>query len=354
VAGSNEPAWGASDIPRQDGRIALVTGANTGIGYTAASALAAQGAHVVLACRDDGRAAAAASDITAACGRPVTTLNLDLSSLSSVRRAADEFHRRFDRLDLLINNAGVMELTSPRRETEDSFERHIGINHLGPFAFTGLLLDLLLSTPGSRVVAVSSTAHRWGEIRLDDLHWLARPYRPTRAYAASKLANLMTTFELQRRLAGAGERTIAVAAHPGAARTALTMARESSRVLRAVAHPRLRWATRGLFQDPAVAALPTLRAAVDAKTTGGDFYGPAGWGELTGPPVLVRADGRTRDTAIERQLWNHSEELTGVRFTQLSAQQRLERRHAHQLESLVPPDSEADHTLHSDGCSDHT
>ncbi|MEU1590478.1 oxidoreductase [Micromonospora sp. NPDC005710] len=317
-----DAGWGFADIPRQDDRTVLVTGANTGIGYAVAQALATRGAHVVLGCRDDSKASAAAVRIRAIARRPVETLQVDLASLAAVKRAAEEFTSRFDRLDLLINNAGVMKLDGGRQESADGFELHLGINHLGPFALTGLLLDALLATPGSRIVHTSSTAHRWAAVRLDDLDWRRRRYQPTQAYAVSKAFNLMTVYELQRRLTAAGHRTIAVAAHPGFVRTAMTMGRGSTAALRAVAHPRLRRATSWLLQDGTDAALPTLRAAVDPHASGGDFYGPGGIAQLTGAPVRVEAGGRARDTTLQQQLWEHSSTRTGVDFTHLNENRR--------------------------------
>jgi NAD(P)-dependent dehydrogenase (short-subunit alcohol dehydrogenase family) len=213
AAGSR--AWGAADIPDQAGRIAVITGGNSGIGLEAARFLAGRGARVVLACRDEARAASAAADITASmAGAEVETLPLDLSALESIRAAAGQIRSRYPRLDLLINNAGVM--MTPHRRTADGFELQFGTNHLGHFALTGLVLPSLLPVPGSRVVTISSNGHKVGRVRFDDLQ-SERRYRRAGAYAQSKLANLLFTYELQRRLAAAGDATIAVAAHPGTA-----------------------------------------------------------------------------------------------------------------------------------------
>jgi NAD(P)-dependent dehydrogenase (short-subunit alcohol dehydrogenase family) len=295
--------WGAADIPDQTGRVAVITGANSGIGLEAARYLAARGAHVVLACRDEGKSRAAAERITGELADvQVDTLGLDLSSLDSVRAAAAEIRERYPRLDLLINNAGVM--MPPHGRTADGFELQFGTNHLGHFALTGLVLPSLLAAAGSRVVTVSSNGHKVGKIRFDDLQW-ERRYRRMGAYAQSKLANLLFTYELQRRLAAAGDPTIAVAAHPGTSDTALV------RHMPAFAQVGSRLVPN---QSAIMGALPTVRAATDPAVAGGDYYGPAGLGEFAGPPKLVRSSSRSHDEAAARQLWAVSEELTGVTF----------------------------------------
>ena len=211
--------WTAADVPDQSGRTAVVTGASSGLGLEIAGVLAARGATVVLACRDVGRAERAAGLIRAGAGRAgVRVVRLDLASLASVREAADEIRASCPRLDLLINNAGVMR--PPYQRSADGFELTFATNHLGPFALTGLVLDRLLETPGSRVVTVSSVGHWDGVMRFDDLQF-ERGYRADDAYAQSKLANLLFTYELAARLRAAGSRTIALAAHPGIARTGL-------------------------------------------------------------------------------------------------------------------------------------
>jgi NAD(P)-dependent dehydrogenase (short-subunit alcohol dehydrogenase family) len=301
--------WGAADIPDQHGRTAVITGANSGIGLEAARYLAGRGARVVLACRDEGKAGAAAAAIAAEVpGAAAETVALDLSSLESVRSAAAEIRSRYPRVDLLVNNAGVM--MPPLSRTTDGFELQFGTNHLGHFALTGLVLPSLLAVPGSRVVTVSSNGHKVGRIHFDDLQW-EHGYRRMGAYAQSKLANLLFTYELQRRLAAAGPgadgaTTIAVAAHPGTSDTALV------RHLPAFAQLGSRLAPN---QGAAMGSLPTLRAATDPAVAGGDYYGPAGFGEFAGPPRLVRSSSRSHDEAVQRRLWAVSEELTGVTFT---------------------------------------
>jgi NAD(P)-dependent dehydrogenase (short-subunit alcohol dehydrogenase family) len=233
-------------------------------------------------------------------------VRLDLSSQASIRAAAIEIRSRWDRLDLLINNAGVMD--APYRRTEDGFELTLATNHLGHFALTGLLLDRLLATPGSRVVTVSSDAHRRGEIRFGDLQFDGG-YDAGAAYAQSKLANLLFTYELQARLSARGAATIALAAHPGNARTGLW--RSSSRVERALIRlPRL-------AQSPAAGALPIVRAALDPSARGGDYYGPHR--RYTGSPVRVESSAGSHDRAAGRRLWELSEELTGVSYAALDA-----------------------------------
>jgi len=309
--------WTAADVPDQRGRTAVITGANSGIGLEAARVLASRGATVVVACRDLEKADQAARLIVAGAvpdarddrDARVQTLRLDLASLASVREAADELCSRHPRLDLLINNAGVM--MPPYGRTEDGFELQFGTNHLGHFALTGLVLDRLLATGGSRVVTVSSNGHRAGRIDLDDLQ-SERHYRKMRAYGQSKLANLMFTYELQRRLAAAGAPTIALAAHPGTSRTDLV--RHLRGPSQAVVNARLGPLTSWFAQNAEMGALPTLRAATDPGATGGQYYGPGGAFGFTGYPVPVESSGRSRDVPVMERLWEESEKLTGVRF----------------------------------------
>ncbi len=297
--------WTTTDIPDQTGRTAVVTGSNTGLGFETAAALAAKGAHVVLAVRnvDKGNEAAARiGDQTP--GASVAVTELDLTSLDSVRAAADQLRDNHDTIDLLINNAGVM--MTPQSTTKDGFELQFGTNHLGHFAFTGLLLDRLLAVPGSRVVTVSSVGHRFARngIRFDDLQW-EKDYGRVAAYGQAKLANLMFTYELQRRLRGTD--TIAAAAHPGGSRTELT--RNLPRLL-AVATPVI----EPLFQGADMGALPTLRAATDPGVIGGQYFGPDGFAEQRGYPVVVASSRVSHDTDAQRRLWTVSGELTGVTF----------------------------------------
>ncbi|MDT5100180.1 MAG: hypothetical protein QOC76_3917 [Mycobacterium sp.] len=297
--------WTTTDIPDQTGRIAVITGANTGLGYETATALAAKGAHVVLAVRNTDKGKDAAARITSAHqGAAVDVQKLDLTSLDSVRQAADELRSRHDTIDLLINNAGVM--MTPKGTTQDGFELQFGTNHLGHFAFTGLLLDRLLPVPGSRVVTVSSVGHRFARngIRFDDLQW-EKDYSRVGAYGQAKLANLMFTYELQRRLQGTN--TIAAAAHPGGSRTELT--RNLPWVVGAVSG-----LLEPLFQGADMGALPTLRAATDPGVIGGQYFGPDGFGEQRGYPKVVASSQASHDIEAQRRLWTVSEQLTGVEF----------------------------------------
>jgi NAD(P)-dependent dehydrogenase (short-subunit alcohol dehydrogenase family) len=298
IIGGVMSEWTAADVPGQSGRVAVVTGANTGLGFETAKVLLERGATVVLACRNLGKA----RDAIARLGGGVA-VELDLSSLDSVRRAAAEIGAAHPRLDLLINNAGLM--SPARQETADGFELQFGTNHLGHFVLTGLLLDRMRDVPGSRVVTVSSIAHRQASIHFDDLQF-TRGYRWGRAYGQSKLANLMFTYELQRRLAGTS--TIAVAAHPGNAQTELI--RHFPRQQRIVGHPGMRWATSWLFQSAPMGALATLRAATDPAAEGGSYYGPPGRLQFTGAPELVRSSERSYDVEAQRRLWAESERLS--------------------------------------------
>jgi NAD(P)-dependent dehydrogenase (short-subunit alcohol dehydrogenase family) len=294
--------WTTADIPDQTGRVAVITGANTGLGYETALALVEHGAHVVLAVRNLDKGKDAAARITANGPRGAVALQeLDLTSMDSVRAAARELRSTHDRIDLLINNAGVM--WTPKSTTSDGFELQFGTNHLGHFAFTGLLLDRLLPVAGSRIVTVSSIGHRiLADIHFDDLQW-EHSYNRVAAYGQAKLSNLLFTYELQRRLAPHGT-TIAAAAHPGGSNTELV------RYLPAGLGP----AFELVSQDAAAGALPTLRAATDPAVRGGQYYGPDGFGQMRGNPVLVGSSKKSHDTDKQRRLWAVSEELTGVAY----------------------------------------
>jgi NAD(P)-dependent dehydrogenase (short-subunit alcohol dehydrogenase family) len=295
--------WTSDDVPGQQGRLAVVTGANTGLGFETAQVLAVRGASVVLAVRDIEKGKRAAARIAGtAPGANVMVQPLDLTSLDSIRAAAGELRARHPRIDLLINNAGVM--FPPRQTTRDGFELQFGTNHLGHFALTGLLLEQMLPVPGSRVVTVSSLGHRIrARINFDDLQG-ERSYSRVAAYSQSKLANLMFTYELQRRLPGAGT-AIAVAAHPGLASTELT---RNTPAIAASFYARV------MSQNAEMGALPVLRAATDPGVLGGQYYGPGGFFGARGYPKLAHSSGQSHDTAIQRRLWTVSEELTGITF----------------------------------------
>jgi NAD(P)-dependent dehydrogenase (short-subunit alcohol dehydrogenase family) len=310
---SSNDKWSTADIPDQGGRIAVVTGANTGLGYHTAATLARSGAHVVLAARNLEKGNAALAQIVAANPKANVALQeLDLSSLESVRTAAKALRSAYPRIDLLINNAGVM--WTPKQLTADGFEMQFGTNHLGHFALTGLLLDSLLPVPGSRVVTVSSTGHRIrAAIHFDDLQW-ERSYNRVAAYGQSKLANLLFTYELQRRLGTWASKNsekqppIAVAAHPGASNT------ELARHVPAIFNPAVALVLHLRGQSAEMGALPTLRAATDPDTEGGQYYGPGGFAETRGHPKLVSSSAQSHNEDLQRRLWTVSEELTGITY----------------------------------------
>lgn len=296
----NTPHWTAADLPDLAGRTAVVTGANSGLGIVTVGALARAGARVVLAVRDTGRGEAAAATVTGARGA-LEVRRLDLADLASVRQFASSWQGD---LDLLINNAGVMNI--PEASTKDGFEMQLGTNHLGHFALTNLLLPHITD----RVVTVSSGMHRIPRdthINFGNLN-LTGEYSPTRAYSQSKLANLLFTLELQRRLTAAGSPVRALAAHPGYAATNL-QGGDASPLRRAA----MRVGNRVLAQDAAAGALPTLYAAVQ-DLPGASYVGPGGFGELRGSPALVGRSAAASDPGTARRLWTVSEELTGVTF----------------------------------------
>ena len=298
-------------MPDLSGKTIVVTGGNSGIGYEAALEFARKRAKVVLACRDLGKARTAAAKISASSpGADVEVMALDLSDLSSVRGFSDAFHTQHHALHVLCNNAGVMAI--PYRLTADGFEMQFGTNHLGHFALTGLLLDLILATDGARVVNVASGAHRMGSIRFDDLQW-KNGYGKWRAYGQSKLANLLFTFELQRKADSAGKKFLSVACHPGYAATNLQavgpkMSGSSTMEYLTEIGNKL------LSQSAAMGALPTEYAAASPAVGGGDYIGPDGMGELWGHPTKVGCSAAANDAASAKKLWEISEQLTGVRY----------------------------------------
>jgi NAD(P)-dependent dehydrogenase (short-subunit alcohol dehydrogenase family) len=303
--------WSPEDLSDMTGRIALVTGASGGLGLETARGLARAGARVLMACRSRERGERAAADILASVpGASLDLVELDLASLASVRAAAVRVLEARGGLDLLVNNAGVMAL--PRRETADGFEMQLGVNHLGHFALTGLLLPRLLAAPAGRIVTVSSLMHRRGALRLDDPHSRGS-YGRWKAYAQSKLANLLFAFELQRRLAAAGARAIAVACHPGYADTPLQTAAARAEGARFEARF-MGLAARFLGQSAAAGSLPTLFAATAPDVEGGDFIGPSGPFQLRGAPRKVAPHPKALDPDAARSLWAFSEAATGVRY----------------------------------------
>lgn len=311
--------WTVNNIPDQLGKVVIVTGGNSGIGYEAALALAAKKAQVILAVRSVEKGEAALSEIRHQYPSAVVeVMRLDLSDLSSVRQFAADFQQRFKTLAILINNAGVMAL--PYYKTADGFEMQFGTNHLGHFALTGLLLPMITATPGARVVTVSSYLHTGGKVEFDNLDG-ARAYKKWDAYSLSKLANLLFAYELQRRLTTAGLNTLSVGCHPGYAATNLQ-----------ATGPKMagsRWneiisqiSNRLFAQSAEMGALPTLYAAVSPEVNGCDYIGPMGWMGIRGAPGKVRSNDDSYNAALAARLWQESEKLTGVQYnfpTQRSA-----------------------------------
>jgi protochlorophyllide reductase len=304
-------SWSAHDIGDLTGTVALVTGANSGIGFQTAKGLAAHGAHVVLACRNEEKAKRAAEAIGHDVGGASTELlTIDLSDQVSVWHSAAEFLADHDRLDLLVNNAGVMG--TPYRQTADGFELQMATNHLGHFALTGLLFPLLQASGRSRVVTVSSLLHRSGRIPFDDVAGLT--IRNTWLnYGSSKLANLLFTAELSRRLGASGGSTVALASHPGWTRSNLagTGAGVGGNRVRAAMG---RTVGHVFGQSAAMGSLPSLYAATAPDVTSGDFIGPRYLFELVGPPKVVKPSSRARNAEDARRLWEISEELTDVTY----------------------------------------
>lgn len=293
-------------IPNQSGKTVLITGANSGLGLQSAHAFAASGARVLMACRDAGRAAGPLAEVKAvARAQEPVLLSLDLADLGSVRACAAQIQDSEPAIDVLMLNAGVMAM--PRSRTADGFELHFGINHLGHFALAGLLIDRVLAAPAGRVVTVSSLAHRIGRMRWNDLNWSGRFYSAALAYGQSKLANLLFVAELDRRLQSVGAPAIAVAAHPGMARTHLASQAPNPVVARF--YDLLRERTT---QSAADGALPQLHAATGPDVAGRDFWGPDGRLEMHGAPALAGRSRAARDADDARRLWTVSEQLTGV------------------------------------------
>jgi NAD(P)-dependent dehydrogenase (short-subunit alcohol dehydrogenase family) len=315
AARRGRPHWTAADMPDQTGRIAVITGASNGIGHQVARVLANRGARLVLACRDVRRGRAAADRIGALSGAgsgpagvSADVVELDLSSLGSVRTAAATIRARYPRIDLLINNAGVMEV--PYQRTADGFELTFATNHLGHFALTGLLLDALLTVPCSRIVTMSSQGHVDGVMNFADLQ-SEHSYDPAGAYHQSKLANLLFTYALDRRLRSARAATLALGAHPGVVYTDLF--RHRSPLQQLLISPRARPINFWAVQSVQKGALPVLRAATDPSAESGQYYGPHRRHD-TGYPIAVQSSPRSRDVADQERLWQVSQELTGVSF----------------------------------------
>ena len=303
--------WTIQNIPEQAQRVFVITGANSGIGFEAARALAQRGATLLLACRDRSKAEEAAKQLRAESPRAAISADaLDLASLESIRAFSQRAREKFPTVHVLINNAGVMAL--PKRQTADGFEMQLGTNHLGHFALTGLLLPSLLQAPGARVVTVSSMLHRRGKMHFDDLQ-SERAYSKSGAYGQSKLANLLFAYELQRRLAKAGKEAQSLACHPGYASTNLQSAgpKMTGSAFNALM---MRVSNSLLAQSAAMGALPTLYAATAAEAHGGDFIGPGGFLEMRGWPQKLTSSAASLREDDAARLWDVSETLTKVRF----------------------------------------
>jgi NAD(P)-dependent dehydrogenase (short-subunit alcohol dehydrogenase family) len=302
--------WSAKNIPELTGKVAIVTGANSGIGYEMARALVGKDATVILACRNKEKGEMAVQQISHESPKAKTKLiQLDLADQASVHRFSDAFASQYDHLNILINNAGIM--WTPFGKTPDGFESQFGTNHLGHFALTGLLLDAIIRTPQARVVTLSSWGERFSKIDFDNLN-AEKGYDSEQAYGQSKLANLLFTYELQRRFKKAGIDAIAAAAHPGATDTNLPKNWKSE-------SPRPHWkiirTLNSLFgQKPEMGALPALYAATAPDVQGGDYFGPRSWGGIRGYPTKIQSSERSYDADVAAKLWAASEKLTGVQY----------------------------------------
>jgi NAD(P)-dependent dehydrogenase (short-subunit alcohol dehydrogenase family) len=305
--------WTPAQMPDQTGKVAIVTGANIGLGYHTALELARKGATVVMACRNQQKAQAALAELKREVpDAKVEVLALDLADLDSVKAFVAAFRAKYQKLDLLLNNAGVMAL--PLCRTAQGFEMQIGTNHFGHFALTGQLLDLLEATPGARIVNTSSLAHTWTRaMDLDDPNFERRGYWKWDAYGKSKLANLLFTYELQRRLAKSGTKLITAAAHPGYAATNLQLAGPEM-AKSAVGKVAMVLANKVFAQSAAQGAWPQLYAATMPQIRGGEFVGPDGLGKSRGYPEVQRSNRASRDEGVAAKLWSLSEQLTGTRF----------------------------------------
>ncbi len=301
--------WTLENMPDLTGKIIIVTGGNSGLGYESVKAFAEKGAEVILTSRSIEKGETAKAEILKI--NPdgkIVVMELDLMEFASIKKFANSFKEKYDKLDILLNNAGIM--TTPYFLTKDGLEAQNGTNHFGHFALTGQLLDLIKKTLGSRVVNVSSNAHKYGKMDFEDfLFENGEGYTPMKSYARSKLANLVFTYELQRAFEANDIKSISVAAHPGASRTNLGR------------HLEDKWWFKPVFalmapftQDQARGALPQIRAAVDPGVKGGEYYGPSGFGEMKGDPVLVKSNEASHHRTDAWKLWEISEKLTGINY----------------------------------------
>jgi len=301
--------WTTENIPDLNGKVIIVTGGNSGLGFWSVKAFAEKGAEVILASRSKENGDKAKAEILKEVPEgKIEVAELDLADLESVRRFAKSFQQKHSRLDVLLNNAGIM--TTPYFKTKDGFEGQVGTNHLGHFALTGLLLPVIEKTSGSRVVNVSSMAHKQGKMDFNNLLFEnGKGYSPIKAYGRSKLANLLVTYELQRFFESKEIDSISVAAHPGVSQTNLARHLEDKLFFK-ILYPVFKIMT----QDAAAGALPQIRASVDPLVKAGEYYGPSGFNEMKGQPVKVKSNGISHNENDARKLWETSEELTGVRY----------------------------------------
>ncbi len=299
--------WTTENIPELKGKVIIVTGGNSGLGYEAVKAFAQKGAEVVLTSRSVEKGETAKINIGKVKGN-ITILQLDLMDFASIKHFTESFKKKYNRLDVLLNNAGIM--TTPYFLTKDGLEAQNGTNHFGHFALTGQLFELIKNTPNSRVVNVSSMAHKQGKMDFDNLLFEnGRGYSPIKSYGRSKLMNLLFTFELQRKFDTSGIKSIAIAAHPGVSNTNLFQYLEDKmifKILKPLMSP--------FIQEKEMGALPEIRAAVDPNVKGGEYYGPGGFNEMKGFPVLVQSNAASHNLEDAKKLWEISEKLTGVKF----------------------------------------
>jgi len=299
--------WTTANIPDLSGKVIIVTGGNSGLGYESVKAFAEKGAEVILATRSIEKGETAKQQIGNVKGK-IVVMQLDLMDFASVKSFADNFSKKYTHLDVLLNNAGIM--TTPYFLTKDGLEAQNGTNHFGHFALTGQLFNLIKNTPDSRVVNVSSMAHKQGKMDFGNLLFEnGKGYSPIKSYGRSKLLNLLFTYEMQRRIEAAGIKSISVAAHPGVSNTNLARFLEDKlifKILKPMMMP--------FMQSQDMGALPQIRASVDLNVKGSEYYGPDGFNEMKGFPVLVQSNAASHNAEDARKLWEISEKITGVSF----------------------------------------